>query len=247
MKSEIEKIVEKITILRSRKNVSEEGTKNYLVLPFVTYLGYDATDPTEIEYEYICDMHENGKRKVDCAIFDSTGSPYILIEVKSLDNDLFKHTGQLKMYFLSCVAKYAILTNGDEYIIYTREQIDGDFINKGPAHHFKLSALNEKHLEIFNNISKSNEIKEYLTLKTYINEKEMDAFELFCHRTSVNQLYGLPTNIAYKKYLDVCNEKQETPICLINWSKLIKKRFGLTIIDKRVDGVKRRVFLQSKN
>ena len=239
-------IISKISILKNEKTLNEESTKNYLVLPFISFLGYETTSPYEVRYEYICDLHEKGNRRVDCAILDKRGNPYILVEVKPLGSSLLDHIGQLKLYFLSCFAKYALLTDGDKYIVFTRNQIDGEFLTKGPAFTFSLSSLNESDSEVLHLLSKENtHIPNDLPFQAS-QESSFTAFDFFRLDTPAESLIGIPTNEAYKQYLSFCSARQEEPICLITWSKMVKTAYNVKIVYKKLKGVKRRVFAHIK-
>ena len=134
-------------------NPSEESTKNFLIYPFFEYMGYDMRSPSQVTYEYVCDIHEHGNRKVDFAIF-CNGRLKIICEAKAMKEELANHTGQLKSYFMSSMAAVAVLTNGLEYYVYTRDQIDSYFINKLPKYIFdlrNLSMLDEEAIRVLRN------------------------------------------------------------------------------------------------
>lgn len=41
---------------RARPDLAEEATKNAVVLPFLSALGFDVFDPTEVMPEFTCDI-----------------------------------------------------------------------------------------------------------------------------------------------------------------------------------------------
>jgi len=100
----------------------EEATKMGLIVPFISILGYDVFDPTEVIPEYIADfaIKKSGqKEKVDYAISISN-SIVMLVEAKARDKKPEAHDGQLKRYFNGLLsAKVAIVTNGIEYLFFT--------------------------------------------------------------------------------------------------------------------------------
>lgn len=53
-----------------------------------------------------------------------------------------------------------------------------------------------------------------------------------------------PTSVVYRKYNEYCLINHFQPVSHIEFSKQIKKRMGLRIVDKRIDGVKYRVFVK---
>jgi hypothetical protein len=104
---------------RSDKCTNEEMTKQFLVLPFLNFLGYDIYDPEEVVPEYKADFSEKYKNKVDYAICKDN-SPVIAIEVKSQGKKIDDDKGQLKRYFNAAKSvKLGILTDGSKYECYT--------------------------------------------------------------------------------------------------------------------------------
>ena len=100
----------------------EEATKQSLILPFFTSLGYDIYDPTEVKPEYISDAatKKSGQfEKVDYAIC-LNNSVVILVEAKAVNEKASNHDGQLRKYFSwTKTAKVGIVTNGTEYRFFT--------------------------------------------------------------------------------------------------------------------------------
>lgn len=96
----------------SHRYNNEEQTKQSLIFPFFTALGYDISNPNEVQFEY-----ELANGRVDCVIMDGDSS--ILVECKKfgtkLDMTVIK---QMEAYFNSCRTdnKVGVVTNGDEYL-----------------------------------------------------------------------------------------------------------------------------------
>ncbi len=97
---------------------TEEATKTALIMPFFAMLGYDVFNPQEFTPEFTADVGIKKGEKVDYAIMRD-GEPVILIECKSISENLEKHDSQLFRYFGTSSAKFAILTNGQFYRFYT--------------------------------------------------------------------------------------------------------------------------------
>lgn len=99
--------------------MTEEATKNALVMPFFSMLGYDVFNPREFVPEYTCDVGTKKGEKIDYAILRD-GDPIILIEAKRCGMKLQKQQqGQLYRYFSVNRSRIAILTNGLQYNIYS--------------------------------------------------------------------------------------------------------------------------------
>ena len=96
-------------------------------MPFISsVLGYDVFDPSEVVPEFIADVGVKKGEKVDYAIFKD-GQVQILIECKKIGDPLdLRYASQLFRYFAVTSARIAILTNGQEYHVYT----DGDATDK---------------------------------------------------------------------------------------------------------------------
>lgn len=119
-------LAKKIRDTRDSVN-TEEGTKNAFIMPFIsTVLGYDVFDPSEVVPEFTADVGVKKGEKVDYAIFKD-GAVQILIECKKIGDPLdLRYASQLFRYFAVTSARIAILTNGQEYHVYT----DGDLPNR---------------------------------------------------------------------------------------------------------------------
>lgn len=97
---------------------TEEATKHSLILPFIQLLGYNVFDPAEVVPEFTADVGTKKGEKVDYAIMIN-GRPEILIEAKSVGDNLTTHGSQLFRYFTATEARFAILTNGLVYRFYS--------------------------------------------------------------------------------------------------------------------------------
>lgn len=123
---------------------TEEATKMSLIVPFFQLLGYDVFNPLEFCPEYTADIGIKKGEKVDYAILIDQ-KPVILVEAKSVNKKLDKHSSQLFRYFVASSAKFAILTNGIEYKFYT----DLDETNKMDKEAFyNINLLNIKDSDI---------------------------------------------------------------------------------------------------
>lgn len=113
----LKKFIERIENVK--KTIStEEATKTSLIMPFFSILGYDVFNPNEFTPEYIADVGIKKGEKVDYAII-LDNEVKIIIEAKSVNEDLKKHSSQLFRYFGTSKAKLAILTNGIVYKFFT--------------------------------------------------------------------------------------------------------------------------------
>jgi predicted type IV restriction endonuclease len=110
---------------------TEEATKTSLVLPMLSILGYDYTNPLEVCPEYISDYGTKAGEKIDYAILNGD-KILMLIECKSSDNDLTdkKCGSQLFRYFSTSSAKIGIATNGIRWNFYSDLQSNNKMDSK---------------------------------------------------------------------------------------------------------------------
>lgn len=106
---------------------TEQATKNAFIMPFISnVLGYDVFDPAEVVPEFTADVGVKRGEKVDYAIFKN-GQLQILMECKRIGDPLdLRYASQLFRYYSVTAARVAILTNGQEYRVYS----DTDVPNK---------------------------------------------------------------------------------------------------------------------
>src|SRR5215212_10232461 len=98
---------------------TEEATKNALVMPFISLLGYDIFDPTEVIPEFICDVGIKKGEKVDYAI-KKDGKIIMLVDCKHFRGALdLDYASQLFRDFSVTDARIAVLTNGIVYRFFT--------------------------------------------------------------------------------------------------------------------------------
>lgn len=132
---------------------TEEATKNALIMPFISALGYNVFDPTEVTPELCADVGVKKGEKVDYAILRD-GKPVMLFECKHHTADLGKvHASQLYRYFSVTDARFGVLTNGVVYWFYT----DLDAPNKmdgKPFFEFNLLDFKESDIDELKKFSK---------------------------------------------------------------------------------------------
>jgi len=121
---------------------TEEATKNALVMPFISLLGYDIFDPTEVIPEFVADVGIKKGEKVDYAILKD-GKITMLFECKHCGGDLnIKHASQLFRYFTVTDARIGVLTNGVVYRFFTDLE-DKNKMDEKPFLEVNMLDLNE--------------------------------------------------------------------------------------------------------
>ncbi len=105
--------------------VTEETTKQALILPLLDILGFSPYDPMRVKAEYGSDFPGvKASERVDYALF-SAGIPVIFIEAKAYAENLTNHCPQLSRYYNATPeVTVSAITNGREWRFFT------DLINR---------------------------------------------------------------------------------------------------------------------
>ncbi|MEH1903916.1 MAG: type I restriction endonuclease [Nostoc sp.] len=129
--------------------VGEEATKMALIVPFLSALGYDVYDPSEVMPEYVADFatRRAGQfEKVDYALAIN-GTKVMLVEAKARGQKAEAHDGQLSRYFNGLLTtKVAIVTNGVEYRFFT-DLHDKNVMDKEPFFTFNILEYDAKDID----------------------------------------------------------------------------------------------------
>lgn len=80
-------------------------------------------------------------------------------------------------------------------------------------------------------------------LKEY--EESNNPILIFFNETNANEIENQSTSEIYLRYSTFCSENGFQPMSNIEFSKQIKKRYGFSIINKKIKGVKYRIFVRS--
>jgi hypothetical protein len=179
LKDQIKQLSDRIEKLKANL-LTEEATKNALIMPFLQALGYDVFNPLEVVPEYTCDIGTKRGEKIDYAILKD-GSPAILIECKHWGQDLTLHDNQLLRYFNVSPAKFGLLTNGIVYKFYTDLESENKMDEK-PFLEINLTDIKDHHIEelkkfhksyfdVNNILSSASELKYTNELKTVIKRE----------------------------------------------------------------------------
>jgi len=136
----------------------EESTKQSLVVPFLSVLGYDVHDPTEFVPEYVADFAKRRpsgpSEKVDYAIHRD-GVPVLFIECKAVDSDPSRHSGQLARYFNSTPSvPIAIVTNGVRYVFFTDLE-ERNILSERPFFQFDIFNFSENDADVLETFSRA--------------------------------------------------------------------------------------------
>jgi hypothetical protein len=203
---------------------NEEQTKNAFIMPFFQTLGYDVFNPLEFVPEFTADVGIKKGEKVDYAMVID-GAPQILIECKSINENLTNHDSQLFRYFGTTSSKFGLLTNGREYRFYTdldeQNKMDStpfltiDLTNIKDNQFLELAKFHKENFDVDKITSSAAELKYLNNLKNFLSDNLNDPTEGFVAYL-VSQIY------------DVIKTKST----LEKFSPIIKKGFNQFITER---------------
>ena len=209
-------------------------------MPFISALGYNVFDPTEVTPELIADVGIKKGEKVDYAIL-MNGKPIILFECKWCGADLDKeHASQLYRYFSVTESRFGVLTNGIIYRFYTDLE-KANVIDEKPFLEFNMLDIKDPLVEELKKFSKSSfDLNSILAtasdlkymkevrriIEEQINNPSDDFVKFFTSQVysgrltqSVREQFAQITQKAFKQYInDKINDRlnlaltTETPI-----------------------------------
>jgi hypothetical protein len=120
MKDLIDHFVKRVRELAEHVRGNEQATKQSLVGPLFTLLGYDLTDPRECIPEFRADFGKDRSVKPVDWVFMQSGRPQFFVEAKEASRKLVGYDEQLADYFAkSPEVKLGILTNGVQWRFFT--------------------------------------------------------------------------------------------------------------------------------
>jgi len=227
----IEKLQALSAKIQKQKDIiqTEEATKNAFVLPFLSALGWEIFDPSEVVPEFTTDVGIKKGEKVDYAILRD-GKVLMLIECKAAHVNLADaHASQLFRYFSVTEARIAVLTDGIIYRFYT----DIEALNKMDETPFmefnmldiqeylvpELKRLTKQSFNINEIISVAGEMKYSREIKRMLSEElgapTEDFVKFFAKRVysgmltqSVRELFTSITKKAFNQFIsETINER----------------------------------------
>ena len=199
-------------VYTERKDViqTEEATKNALIMPFISALGYNVFDPSEVVPEFVADVGIKKGEKVDYAIIKDS-KPIMLIEAKWSGEQLdVSKEAQLLRYFNATPAKIGILTNGHEYRFYT--DLDQDNImDLMPFLQFSICDITDQIVRELKRFAKTtfkieeiastaSELKYTGAMKNYLIEQLAEPCDDFVKHMASKVFTGRLTESAREKF-----------------------------------------------
>lgn len=228
-KEQLRQFSERVATIKDNV-ATEEATKTSLIMPFFAMLGYDVFNPMEFVPEYVTDVGIKKGEKVDYAImFD--GVPTIIVEAKSVTENLSKHGSQLFRYFGVSEAKFAILTNGITYQFYT----DLEEVNKmDPTPFLEIDILDIKQFQI-------PELKKYIKSNFNVDEIFSVASDLKYSNKFKNVLADElenPSDEFIKFFLTKAYDGRQTQQTIDKFKEVLKKSLNSYVAELMCDKIK---------
>ncbi len=120
VREQIETFVRRVKDLADHVRGNEQATKQSLIGPFFTMLGYDLTDPRECIPEYKADFGKDRSTKPIDWAFLHNGTFAFFVEAKEVGKKLAGYDEQLADYFAKDPnVKLGILTSGAQWRFFT--------------------------------------------------------------------------------------------------------------------------------
>ncbi len=175
IKSKLNLLSEKIDFMKTQI-CSVDETKSAFVLPFIKLLGYDIDNPSEVIFDFEEKLVEKENYKSDYSVV-LYQQPIIIIECKRWKEKLEINNSRLDTCFQLSKSRFAILTNGIDYMIYTDTE-KPNTLDKLPFLKFKISNLDDTtvasisqlHKTNFNNLNSANNITNKEINQGYLSE-----------------------------------------------------------------------------
>jgi len=155
LREAIEGYVKRVKELSDHVRGNEQATRQSLIGPFFTLLGYDLTDPRECVPEYKADFgRERSTKPIDWG-FKIGGSFAFFVEAKEVGRKLAGFDEQLADYFAKDPnVKLGILTNGAQWRFFT-DVVNEHVMDREPFATWDIGADDPPPFDVFTLIQKS--------------------------------------------------------------------------------------------
>ena len=221
-KDAIKQLSSRIEVLKANLP-TEEATKNALIMPFISALGYDVFNPLEVLPEMSCDIGTKKGEKIDYAILKD-GEPIILIECKHWQQDLNLHDNQLLRYFNVSKAKFGVLTNGIIYRFYTDLE-EPNIMDKKPFLEVNLLDLKDAQVDELKKFHRS-----YFNVETILSSASELKYtgEI---KAILSKEFSAPSPEFVKFIGKKVYDGMFTPKAIEQFTSLVKRAFGSFVND----------------
>lgn len=218
---------------------TEEATKTAFVMPFISALGYDVFNPTEVTPEFTADIGIKKGEKVDYCI-QKDGNPIIIVECKHWKEQLNPHNSQLFRYFHVTKTRFAILTNGINYWFYS-DLVEPNKMDEKPFLEFSLEMVSEPIVNELKRFQKSsfnieeivvvaNDLKYSKELKEALAKELTDPGEEFIKFMVAKVYQGRITARVYEQFKVLVQKSSRTLL-----SEMVSARLQTALDSEKED------------
>lgn len=232
------------TYQEARESIqTEEATKNALVMPFISALGYNVFNPLEVVPEIVADIGEKKGEKIDYAI-KRGDDVLMLIECKKCSSPLIdKNHSQVFRYFgasrIKMGVRLAVLTNGLDYLFYS-DLDNGNVLDQTPFFAFNILKADEAQISELQRFTKSQFDLESIIAKADELKRKAAVTQL------LEKYLTDPTeNFVKCVLLDTGFPGQKTQQVVSSYSQIIKDAFSQFFKD-RVGDILRNALKQNQ-
>ncbi len=151
----IDGYIKRVKELAEHVSGNEQATKQSLIGPFFTMLGYDLTDPRECLPEYKADFGKDRSSKPIDWGFKHNGAFAFFVEAKAVGKKLASYDEQLADYFAKDPnVKLGVLTNGTQWRFFT-DVVNPNVMDKEPFATWDIVADEPAPLDVLTLLQKS--------------------------------------------------------------------------------------------
>lgn len=226
-------------IIETYPHMDESNTKTKIIEPFLELLNWNIIYDFELEYSV------TETESVDYGLISNSDLPKLCIEAKRIQQNLNDDCiNQLKYYMKNGNFEYGLLTNGQEYNLYTYNDNEFESVYNIKLHNF-TNRINELKLISKNNINdshyKTNQILQEKNAKRLIitNRDEIinDISNIIVEYT--NNSIKNQSKIESKKLINRLLNTQKLYKYNINNKKSVSKKVPLNefwkLVDEKID------------
>lgn len=156
LREQVEAYVKRVKDLSEHVKGNEQATKQSLIGPFFTMLGYDLTDPRECVPEFKADFGKDRSSKpIDWAFLQNGGFAFF-VEAKEVGKRLGGYDEQLADYFAKDPnVKLGILTNGGQWRFFT-DVVNPNVMDREPFAKWDITADEPPPYDVITLLQKSS-------------------------------------------------------------------------------------------
>lgn len=173
---------------------SEAQTRASLVEPMLRVLGWDVGNPADVASEAVTEF--DGRVRFDYLLMDYRSEEVkMIVEVKSLQRNLLDARTQVIEYCKGEEVDTAVVTDGNDWILYDLSWDKEDDFNDGDFDEFEDEELNEEPESTVTEIARfsvyeGDAVVNAIMAQQFANRARIPMHELSQHRTTIARAFG---------------------------------------------------------